>query len=124
MKAAEIASGVADVLNNRESTHGGKLENMQGIANLWNAYLKDRGLLADDIDAVDVPVMMILLKTSRSCEGDHTTLDHWQDIAGYAAIAGECAPLTAREVDVDVHEFNGELVTAKRGQRYEFGMGR
>ena len=42
-----------------------------------------------NITAVDVALMMILLKISRNNQGRKINMDNFVDMAGYAAIAGE-----------------------------------
>ena len=41
------------------------------------------------ITADDVAIMMILLKISRSTQGEKFNIDNFIDMVGYAAIAGE-----------------------------------
>ena len=42
-----------------------------------------------NITAADVAIMMILLKISRTTQGEKFNLDNFVDMAGYSAIAGE-----------------------------------
>ena len=42
-----------------------------------------------NITAADVAIMMILLKISRSTQGEKFNIDNYIDMVGYAAIAGE-----------------------------------
>ena len=66
--------------------------NHQRIADLWNAYLNLRKHPEDDISALDVSTMMILLKIARAA---HTpTRDTYVDIAGYARC---CAIISEHE---------------------------
>lgn len=66
----------------REFTHGECVENNKNIADLWSAYL---GL---PITADEVAIMMMLLKVGRT-KSRKAVKDHFVDMAGYAAIAGE-----------------------------------
>jgi hypothetical protein len=66
----------------REFTHGECVENNKNIADLWSAYL---GL---PITADEVAIMMLLLKVGRT-KSRKAVKDHFVDMAGYAAIAGE-----------------------------------
>jgi len=91
--AEQIAAKVADVLKDREGSHGSKQENMNGIASMWTAYLEIEKFDAetDDLTGRDVCNMMVLMKVARQSSGDPSHLDHHIDAAGYAAIGGECA---------------------------------
>lgn len=83
-KATELVGG------ERQRTHGDKLQNHQNIARLWSAYLANRQNPAQEISALDVAMMMALLKISRTQLGDQNS-DDYIDGAGYMAIAGEIA---------------------------------
>lgn len=74
--AAEAVSG------EREQTHGKPENNFAVIAALWAAY---KGA---EFSAVDVAVMMALLKIARIKSG-HGSIDSFADLAGYAACGGE-----------------------------------
>ena len=90
MKCSDILTEVAGLVSgDRESQHGPKLENHQNIADLWSEYL---GISNIDLKltALDVALMMVLLKVARTRTGKHN-LDDYKDMAGYAAIAGEIA---------------------------------
>ena len=75
-KAERIVDGV------REEAYGSPEDNFEVIARLWEAY---KGI---PFSAVDVAMMMILLKIARSKSGTGTE-DCFVDIAGYAACGGE-----------------------------------
>lgn len=66
----------------REFTHGECVENNKNIADLWTAYL---GM---NITADEVAIMMVLLKIGRT-KSRKAVKDHFVDMAGYAAIAGD-----------------------------------
>ena len=72
------------VLGQREQDYGTPENNFKTIADLWTAYL---GL---EIRAVDVAMMMALLKIARVAGGSGTA-DSFVDLAGYAACAAEIA---------------------------------
>ena len=87
------------VFGAREKAYGHPRDDFARIANLWNAYCRNRAEDADVHNAVfefqpyDVAYMMILLKMSRlTATPDHR--DSIVDIAGYAATA-------ARVVGID-----------------------
>lgn len=89
--AAQIIEQVGEVLAEREGTHGTKQANMQAIADFWNVYIGDRCGAQIALDGRDVCNMMVLMKIARQMFGDPCHLDHFTDMAGYAAIGGECA---------------------------------
>ena len=73
------------VTGQREQDYGSPERNFERIAGLWNAYLG-----AKTVDAVDVAMMLALLKVARIKTGKGTA-DSFVDLAGYAACAGEIA---------------------------------
>ena len=78
LEAAEIVGGA------RNATHGDKERSFHLIASMWGAYLDH------EIEPEDVAIMMVLLKAARAKSGQPVR-DHFVDMAGYAAIAGEIA---------------------------------
>lgn len=72
------------VCGHREQEYGSPENNFQTIADLWRAY---KGV---DFTAVDVAMMMALLKIARIQSGTATE-DSFVDLAGYAACGGEIA---------------------------------
>lgn len=70
------------VCGQRELDYGKPENNFGMIAKLWSEYI------GTEITAVDVAVMMILLKTARIKNGGGSG-DSFVDIAGYAACAAE-----------------------------------
>lgn len=70
------------VCGNREQDYGTPEDNFGTIADLWSVYLDA------DIDAIDVAIMMALLKIARIRNGGGT-IDSFIDLAGYAACGGE-----------------------------------
>lgn len=79
-----LESAVACACGGRESDHGKPENNFQAIADLWSAYT------GRDFSAVDVAVMMALLKIARIKTGGKRA-DSFIDLAGYAACACELA---------------------------------
>lgn len=75
------------IYGDREDEYGSPAVNLQATADLWSAYLERQ--LNAPIKPYDVALMMVLLKVSRAKNGGQTSIDHFVDIAGYAAIAGE-----------------------------------
>ena len=74
------------VTKDRAATHGSAEDNFNRIAALWNAYLEPQG----SITAVDVAVMMTLLKVAR-IGSNESYEDNWIDACGYMACGGEIA---------------------------------
>lgn len=75
------------VLGRREQDYGTPENNFERIAELWSVYLDF------DISAVDVAMMMALLKIARIAAGNDEE-DSFVDLAGYAACAAEIAEYT------------------------------
>ena len=85
MKAPEYLNTASILVSeDRNMTHGNKLENHANIADLWSAYKKI------EITAHDVAVMMALLKIARTKTGN-INKDDYVDACGYMSIAGEIA---------------------------------
>ena len=78
----EILEEANEAVASREFTHGECVSNNNNIADLWSAYL------SMPISADEVAVMMILLKIGRT-KSRKAVKDHFVDMAGYAAIAGD-----------------------------------
>ena len=74
-----LAWGCID--GDRDQYYGEPEDNFSVIAKFWSVYL------GKEVSAIDVAMMMVLLKTARA-RGTATT-DSFVDIAGYAACAGE-----------------------------------
>lgn len=70
------------VCGEREGQYGSPENNFQTIAELWGIYCER------EFSAVDVAVMMALLKVAR-IKSDPTKVDSWVDGCGYLACGGE-----------------------------------
>lgn len=70
------------VTKDRDADHGAMEENFSTIGKLWSVYLEV------DISAIDVAVMMSLLKVGR-IKSNPKHCDNWIDGAGYLACGGE-----------------------------------
>lgn len=91
MKASEYLTTAAQIVAGaRNTTHGDKERSFSGIAAMWNAYLANRPRKTATLDGEDVAHMMVLMKMMRGQFGTPVD-DHFIDMAGYAAIAGEIA---------------------------------
>lgn len=86
MTAAELLSIAAKLITgSRAESHGDLAENFKRISNMWNAYLG-----TNLINSKDVAIMMALMKAARAKTGNNLE-DHFIDMAGYSAIAGQVA---------------------------------
>lgn len=75
------------IYGDREQTYGKPSKNLDTIAKMWNAYLNALG--ERDLNAKDIAVMMVLLKSARlAIQPDHR--DSVVDICGYAALIERC----------------------------------
>lgn len=72
------------VTKHRQSCYGTPEDNFTRIAAMWSAYL---GVV---LAPHDVANLMILLKVVRS-QNSPSGMDHWLDMAGYAACGCEVA---------------------------------
>jgi hypothetical protein len=79
-----LTTAVSMVCGQREQDYGNPENNFQAIADLWSAYLEE------EVTALDVAMMMALLKIARIKTGTATE-DSFVDLAGYAACGGEIA---------------------------------
>lgn len=108
------------VTGTRQQTYGEPEDNFGTIAQMWEAYL---GI---PINAMDVSMMMVLLKVARvSGRPDLTTIDNFIDICGYAACGGEVAHREGRtrdsrkkKSDVEVYK---ELCMTKKDIPWKVG---
>lgn len=76
-EACEIVNGA------RNQTYGSVEDNFERIATLWSVYLDTA------VTALDVAMMMVLLKIARVSTGGFNHYDNYVDVAGYAACAYE-----------------------------------
>ena len=90
MTKEEILKKAKDLISgDRNETHGDAFQNHAEIAEFWNIFLDGKLRPMANITAADVAIMMILLKISRTNQGEKFNLDNFVDMAGYSAIAGE-----------------------------------
>ena len=82
------------VLSERNRQYGDPEENFTTIVGLWNIYLERRYTELEEsvkdynLQPHDVAVLMILIKVARIAVTP-AEMDHWIDLAGYAATGGE-----------------------------------
>lgn len=85
-----LETAISKIDGDRNRDYGDPKVNHDRIALLWNAYIEGMPPCRDGLKAVDVILMMELLKVARLMESpDHE--DSWVDMAGYAGIGLECA---------------------------------
>jgi hypothetical protein len=82
MTPTEILETARDLVGGQRATDHGDFQTVhQAIADHWSLYL------GHGVTARDVAMMMVLLKIVRAKCGDAVHMDHYIDIAGYAALA-------------------------------------
>jgi len=92
------------VCGEREGEYGSPEDNFARIAKLWNAYLG-----SEIVNAVDVSMMMSLLKIARVKTGKGSD-DSFIDLAGYAACGAE---IQSKERDASLKLAEVNTITAK-----------
>ena len=98
------------VTKDRQNTYGSPENNFKRIAKLWDAYLD----LPYKITAVDVAVMLALLKVARIGSGN-SHADNWVDLAGYAACGCELQTMQEQVKNCD-NPWLDKLVMQKVGE--------
>lgn len=84
MNKIEILKKSITTVEDRADEHGAELKtHFAHVAKLWSAYL------VIGVTPADVAAMLQLLKMSRASRGNAKLVDHYVDMAGYAAIMGE-----------------------------------
>jgi hypothetical protein len=83
-RAEILATATEYVTRDRNTQYGEPEDLFRVIANLWSDYLQT------EVSAVDVALMMALLKIARASVNPENP-DNWIDLAGYAACGGEIA---------------------------------
>ena len=84
MTPLEILQKTAETVAERGACYGESEKSLSDIASYWSMYLNHV------IAPRDVALMMLLLKISRA-ESSPNHRDHYIDMAGYAALAGNLA---------------------------------
>tara|TARA_B100000676_G_scaffold199065_1_gene195626 strand:- start:204 stop:473 length:270 start_codon:yes stop_codon:yes gene_type:complete len=83
MNKNEILEEAMRIINNdRNADYGDAKENFDNTAQFWSAYT------GHEYNAVDVAVMMMLVKISR-IRVSPDKVDHFVDLCGYASLCGE-----------------------------------
>lgn len=81
---ATLEQALALVTGERAEQYGDMVKLHQVVADMWGAYAGVK------FTGTDVALMMALVKFARIRKGAHVP-DNYTDIAGYAAVAAECA---------------------------------
>lgn len=84
--AKEMLAQAIAVNGERQECYGDVEPVCEATAFLWRAYLLGS---KRTIAPADVALMMALHKIARACCGPVVHVDHYVDIAGWAALAGE-----------------------------------
>lgn len=81
------------VCTDRNKQYGEPEKSFEAIADLWSAYLAQRGEFGvmPPLSPTDAATMLILFKVARGVTAKTPKPDTFADIAGYAACACECA---------------------------------
>ena len=86
----ELLDRAKEAVADRGLNYGTPEDNFIRIARLWAAHMYNRYNDPIAIDAIDVALMMDLMKTAR-LENEPRHLDSWVDKAGYAACGANIA---------------------------------
>ena len=84
MKANEILLTATDTISERGLSYGHPADNLQHTAMLLSAYLQTP---IHDYQVAGIMVLVKLARTNQSAD----KIDHWLDMASYAAIGGQLA---------------------------------
>ena len=84
MKANEILLTATDTISERGTSYGHPADNLQHTAMLLSAYLQTP---IHDYQVAGIMVLVKLARTNQSAD----KIDHWLDMASYAAIGGQLA---------------------------------
>jgi hypothetical protein len=84
MKANEILLTATDTISERGLSYGHPADNMSHTAMLLSAYLQTP---IHDYQVAGIMVLVKLARTNQSAD----KIDHWLDMASYAAIGGQLA---------------------------------
>lgn len=83
-RKAVLTEAIGLTTGDRNATYDEPEDNFARIALHWRAFFKNRFAIEVQLEAVDVAVLMILMKMAR-LEFRITHRDSWVDGAGYAA---------------------------------------
>lgn len=102
-----LENAIRTVCQDRRDEYGQIEDNFGLIADLWSSYL------GASVTAVDVAMMMGMLKMARIKTGKYTQ-DNFVDLAGYAACGAECTPEALQEKERRVADVPEPIVEPMR----------
>jgi len=91
-------------VGDRDTEYGSPYENLSDCGDLWSTYLRRRHGVNLLLSAEDVAHMNILQKMARTFPG-RVKDDTYEDMAAYAAIAGEVASIAASPIATSPEAF-------------------
>lgn len=89
MREEVLDAAMHAVMHDRNAEYAPPEDNFRRIAAFWNTYLEGR-----EITPTDVGIMCGLIKVARIMSSPGQ-IDHYVDLAGYAACSADCAPVPA-----------------------------
>lgn len=105
-----LENAIRIVCQDRRDKYGQIEDNFGLIADLWSSYL------GASVTAVDVAMMMGMLKMARIKTGKYTQ-DNFVDLAGYAACGAECTPEALQEKERRVADVPEPIVEPMRSPK-------
>ena len=102
-----LENAIRTVCQDRRDEYGQIEDNFGLIADLWSSYL------GASVTAVDVAMMMGMIKMARIKTGKYTQ-DNFVDLAGYAACGAECTPEALQEKERRVADVPEPIVEPMR----------
>lgn len=86
-------------MGDRRDDYGSPLDLHWDVALMWTALLRPKMAPGSTIEPHEVAMMQAALKMVRTRTSPKKR-DNYDDMAAYAAIAGECAEIPAEETDL------------------------
>lgn len=90
-----------NILATRQKTHGNFLENA-GLSQSLKDVIRSGRNWQKLTDMQKESLEMVALKISRILSGDQDFRDHWDDIVGYARLAGDGSPTNLPTIALDI----------------------
>ena len=90
-----------NILATRQKTHGNFLENA-GLSQSLKDVMRSGRNWQKLTDMQKESLEMVALKISRILSGDQDFRDHWDDIVGYARLAGDGSPTNLPTIALDI----------------------
>lgn len=86
-------------MGERRNDYGSPIDLHWDVALMWTAFLRPKMAPGSTLEPQEVAMMMGMLKMARTRTSPKKR-DNYDDMAAYAAIAGECAEIPAEETDL------------------------